>query len=441
MSVQVLLTLRPSNEGVIVPRDVSTDSPAKALLIAYTKNSTAVLASINKLTPEHLCLFLPAAQKDLVETELQPHITTMPQRWDWILIDDPHNFFSSHQVLAQQLPDLLKSWHINAGELVCDFSDATPGMAAALALVSRPMASRFIQQEEGETPSPSAIPAVPGPAGHPKWLEGNPWNEEAIHARQEAARWFNEGRFPQASAQFRFIETMASGRDKPLYHALANLADGYALWEQFQYRPAWDKLKTSRKTLDAAAMWGGPKELPTVLPGVKRNAEFLEGIVLDPGEVKQKISTDLLAHAKRRAHRDRHFELATFVLLRALEAFAQYRLWTHFHIKTWDVTIAKLPPDLQERCRTCFLDDIDGKYKLPFLAQFRTLAGLGDSLGQTFLGEWTKMKTLMDAAHQSILGHGFEPIKPERFHQLWDLVLKLTSVNDSSLPAFPQLTL
>jgi len=39
------------------------------------------------------------------------------------------------------------------------------------------------------------------------------------------------------------------------------------------------------------------------------------------------------------------------------------------------------------------------------------------------------------------LGHGFEAIKSERVQQLSDVVMKLTGVNESSLPKFPVLNL
>jgi hypothetical protein len=101
----------------------------------------------------------------------------------------------------------------------------------------------------------------------------------------------------------------------------------------------------------------------------------------------------------------------------------------------------QLPEGLQEVCRTCYLEDIDGKYKLPLQAQFRVLAGLGDQLGQAFLREWQKMKPLLDAANHAVLGHGFETIKSERVQQLYDVVVKLSGVSETSLPKFPVLNL
>ncbi len=51
------------------------------------------------------------------------------------------------------------------------------------------------------------------------------------------------------------------------------------------------------------------------------------------------------------------------------------------------------------------------------------------------------MKPLLDAANHGVLGHGFEPVKAERVQQLYDIVLKLTGVTESSLPKFPTLAL
>ena len=128
-------------------------------------------------------------------------------------------------------------------------------------------------------------------------------------------------------------------------------------------------------------------------------------------------------------------------LVRALEACAQRQLFKQYKIKSWDVQPEQLPEALRETCRTCYLDDVDGKYKLPLQSQWRALAGLGDPMGQAFLRDWPKMKPLLDAANHAVLGHGFEAVKGERAQQLSDMVMKLTGVNESSLPKFPTLNL
>jgi hypothetical protein len=240
---------------------------------------------------------------------------------------------------------------------------------------------------------------------------------------------------------FREIEARVSGRLKPMYRAFADLAEGYDLWERWHYRQAWDKLKTAAKALEMALLWGGPPGLKTLLPSVKANAGFLEKLVLDPAEVKESVALDLLAHAGRRLHGTHDPEAAMIVLIRALEAFAQRQLFKQHGIKSWDVRTEQLPQALQDVCRSCYLEDIDGKYKLPLQAQFRALAGLGDPMGQSFLREWPALKPLLDAANHAVLGHGFETLKAERVQQLYEVVVKLTGVADSSLPKFPNLSL
>ncbi|MBL8052809.1 MAG: hypothetical protein JNK03_05525, partial [Nitrospira sp.] len=181
--------------------------------------------------------------------------------------------------------------------------------------------------------------------------------------------------------------------------------------------------------------------LKAIIPPIKANAGFLEKLVLDPAEVKESLILDLLASAGRRLHARHDPETAMAALVRALEVCAQIRLYKSHKIKSWDAQPAQLPAALQEVCQTCYLEDIDGKYKLPLQAQFRVLAGLGDQLGQAFLREWPKMKPLLDAANHAVLGHGFEPIKSERVQQLYEVVLRLTGVVESSLPKFPVLNL
>lgn len=410
-------------------------------MVAFTDDAPAAVYVINRLKPETLCFFIPESSKPLVEQSVQPGVTEMPRRWDWVVTPEPARFMPSYQALARGLGDMLATWEIHPGELVIDLTGATSAMASAAVLAGLPVTSRVVTLErapdgsspEGEVVEIEGVPRV--------WLQGNPWDEAAGHARREGCEFFNRGAFVAAALRFRLLEARVSGGQKPLYHALADLAEGYGLWERFQYRPAWEKLKASLKALDMASVWGGPPGLKAVLPAIKSNATFLERLVLDPQEVKESVALDLLAHARRRAQADDHVEAALAVLLRALEAFAQHALFKQHRIKTWDVRPDQLPLALREPCERCYLDDVDGKYKLPLYAQFRTLAGLGNQMGQGYLAQWAKMKPLFDAASHGVLGHGFEPVKAERFHQLYDIVVKLTNVQDSSLPKFPMLKL
>lgn len=419
---------------------MAAESPVKALLCGIGSDVEAAAHLINRLKPDVLCFFVPASSQPLVEQEVQPKLVQMPRRWDIIVTPDSQEFLASYHALVRGLPTLLQTWEVQRGELVVAWADATPGMVGALVLAGLDKTSRVVQLVE-PTPSAESLDGLPvgTPAERWKSIQGNPWDEGAAGVRKEASGLFNRGLYEAAAYLFKQLEQRVSGGQKPLYRAFADVAEGYGLWHRFQYRSAWDKVKTAHKALEMASVWGGPPGLKELIHAVKANAGFLERLVLDPQEVKDQAALDLLAQARRRADQHGDSEGAMALLVRALEAFAQRQLFKQYKIKTWDVRPEQLPDALRETCRACYLDDVDGKYKLPLQAQFRTLAGLGDPMGQAFLAQWPKMKPFLDAANHGVLGHGFEPVKPERVHQLYDLVMKLVGVPDTSLPKFPVL--
>jgi CRISPR-associated protein (TIGR02710 family) len=380
-----------------------------------------------------VCFFLQESCKHVVESEVHPALSQMPQRWDWILTPDSESFPACHKVLAQALGTLLTTWNVAPGELAIDLTSASPAMASAMTLVGFPFSTQVWLD-----PANSSQEETSGSSTQPD-TSTNPWDEEAPRLRQEACDLFNFGWHEAAARAFRTLEHRISGGLKPFYRALADIAQGYGLWEQLLYRQAWEKLKSGIKALELASVWGGPPGMDRIIKTLKGNAQFLESLVLDAKEIKPSLTLDLLAWAKRRGDRGRDLEMATRVLLRGLEAAAQTQLSDRFKLKSWDITIEQLPKDLQDTCRTRYLNEIDGKYRLPLQAQFQTLAGLGDPMGQRFTTEWPKMKSLFDAADHAVLGYGFEPLKAERFHQLFELTLKLTGTTATDLPVFPSL--
>jgi len=435
-----LSSLSPWGRAIV--RRVAAETTTKALLIAVHTDPAPCVATINRLNPEHLCFFIPEDLRPKIETDIQPNLAKLPKKWDWILTPDPHGFGACFKALNQPLTDLLKVWGLAPGELTVDLSRATSAMAAATGLATLAHSSQFITLKPalvaGDAPVGELV-IINGTAH--TWQQDNPWTEAAITKRRLATEQFNRGSFAAAAATFRHIEARVSGGQKPLYHAFADLAEAYGCWDRFMYKPAWESLKTAIKALDMASVFGGPAGIKALIPRLKENSGFLEKLVLDPSDVKAAIAPDLLANAKRRAEQDRAFDAALATAVRALEAFAQVQLFKQHKIKANDVQPDQLPAALQEVCRTCYLDDVDGKYKLPLVAQFRVLAGLGDQMGQAYLTQWPQMKPLLDAAHRSPLGHGFEPATAERFNQLYALIVKITGVTDASLPKFPLLEL
>src|SRR4029077_8376380 len=118
--------------------------PVKALVIALTDHPAAGVYSINRLQPEAVCFLVPEGAKSLGESEVQPKIAHLPRRWDWVILAETGEFVSCYQTLARTLPEMLRTWDVQPGELVVDVTGATAAMAGALALVTMPMSSRMV---------------------------------------------------------------------------------------------------------------------------------------------------------------------------------------------------------------------------------------------------------------------------------------------------------
>lgn len=416
---------------------MAQDQPVAALIVALTAALAPAVYTINRLRPDSLCFVLPEAVKTLVETDVQPRISELPRRWDWVVVSDPDHFPSCYQTIARSLPKMLRAWEIDPGALVVDVTGATSAMAGALILAATPFTSRIVSLVDPKEGREGDVVDFEG--GERLWISINPWDEAAEAVRREGCELFNRGAFVAAATVFRQIESRVSGGQKPLYRAFADLAEGYDLWERFHYRQAWEKLKSAVKAMEMSSLFGGPPGLKATIPAIKANAGFLERLVLDPAEVKELLAFDLLAHAGRRLHSAHDTEAAMRALVRALEAFAQQRLLKQYRIKTWDVQPEQLPQAFRDTCRNCYLEDIDGKYVLPAQAQFRVLAELDDPIGHAFLKEWPAMKPLLNAANQAVLGRGAETVKAERVQQLFNVIAKLSNAGDASLPKFPTL--
>jgi len=61
--------------------------------------------------------------------------------------------------------------------------------------------------------------------------------------------------------------------------------------------------------------------------------------------------------------------------------------------------------------------------------------------GIAFFENWQQMKLLLDSRNKSILAHGFEPVKRERYEEMLKLICRISGVNEQSLPGFPDLHL
>lgn len=403
---------------------------AKALLIALGEDPQKAILIINQYRPEYLLFFGTEQVKNLIQETIQPAIQQMPKRWDCVVASDVQSFPDCYRALAKTLPELLRNWQIQPGELVVDYTAGTQSMVMAMTLVAAEHCTRFVFWGN----------ATPG-TDMPTPAEFNPWDQRSADDAKQAAIHFNQGRYTQARFIFSRLQDRVSGSLKPLYKALSDLVEGYELWDGVQHQKALEKLKAAKRSLELSAVWGGPPGLKSLLTGVSENLNFLEKIMMAQRRPDQAIFMDLLANARRRAEIGHHYDDAVVRLYRAMEVLAQIQLEKGHGVKSQEVRPEQLPDSIREDYRRCMTSELDGRIKLSLYPAYHLLKALGDPLGQAFFNLWPQIKRVLDTQHHSILAHGFEPMKSERYNELFDLVLKLSGTRPESLPRFPQMEL
>ena len=121
---------------------MSAHTSTKALLLAIQADPAPAIAILQHLNPDMVCFFLHESHKSVVESQIHPALSRMPQRWDWILTPSPDSFSVCHKALAQGLGPLLTTWNVMPGELVIDLTGATAGMASAMMLAGFPFSTK-----------------------------------------------------------------------------------------------------------------------------------------------------------------------------------------------------------------------------------------------------------------------------------------------------------
>lgn len=413
-----------------------SQSSVKALLVSVGGDLASTIFAINRLRPEALCFFVAEAEQGEIDREIIPQIEQPPRQWDQIATPDPEDLLQCCRVLLREIPGLLSRWGVEPSQLTIDTTGGTKTMAAALALCAVDAASSFHAVVSKAQAKGGTETAVHGEAR--VIYQGNPWDELAANGRRDAAAVFNQARYREAADLFRKIEKRVSGGSKPLYKSLADFSEGYAFWDSFDYREGWNRLQSAKKGLEMSALFGGPPGLKDVVSKLKENLSFLEKLVMGTKEIKPELFLDLLANAQRRAHTEKKYEEATVRLLRALEVLAQARLAERgFQFDRIDPD--PLPASLKTDFIQKYTSPLDGRIKLDLLGDYRLLKEIGDPLGIAFDQQWSTFKIPLEARERSILGHGFTPMPPDRYQQLWELALKISGTPPEKMLHFPKM--
>jgi CRISPR-associated protein (TIGR02710 family) len=274
------------------------------------------------------------------------------------------------------------------------------------------------------------------------WFQTNPWEELAVRDRKEIALLFNHGRYADARERAMRLARVVPEEMRKIYEALADLIEGYALWDRFEFREAQVKISKSCAVLKTY-LAGRDDPLRMTIEQVEAQLPFLRGLCERSKAAQRLDALDMLANAERRAVKAQKYDDAVARLYAVLEGLARNRLASKYDIKTNCVRPDQVPERLRERYK-CLYQDPDKPedgLRLGLQASYHLLAELKDELGMKYLQYENELNRVLNARNQSRLAHGTEPVKSETYHKLREIIMVFAEAKEEDLPIFPEMRL
>jgi CRISPR-associated protein (TIGR02710 family) len=275
------------------------------------------------------------------------------------------------------------------------------------------------------------------------FFEANPWIVLAVTARREIALLFNHGRYGPAMEHTRKLADLSPTEMERVYNALADLIEGYVLWDRFKRDQAKIKLNKALGILEAYIA-DRDDPLRFTITTVRKNVEFLNRLMDNKDPDWERLDTlDLLANAHRRASLAQRYDDAVARLYALLESLARNRLLSQYKIKNNAVQPDQIPEKLRAEFVRRLTDPTAPQkgLRLGLQDSFYLLDEKGDDLGRRYKENEIKINKLLNARNQSRLAHGTQPIDPDVYSQLSTFIMEFIDATPAELPEFPEMRL
>jgi CRISPR-associated protein (TIGR02710 family) len=359
-----------------------------------------------------------------------------PGSWDLKGVNDEQDFGDCVRQI-RSLDDQIEGWLRKGTEYdaVVDFTGGTKCMSAALSLVSRrwPCAFSYV----GGTERTRGGTGIVVSGKEETLVTQNPWNALGYQAIEDACLLFDQHAFVPAANLLN--EARQAADDDAVKRSLSTfhqLCEGYGLWDRFQHKDAIQRIGNVLKNAADLQAALGSNRSEAVLRSIRQHHQTLQEIVAQPWS--RAMVADLLGNAHRRKHEARYDD-GVARLYRAIESLAQLALAERHEIPSTDgVALERIPESLRERWAP---RAENGKLLVGLQDAYILLAELGDDEGKLFrqLKLDVPRRSPLTARNQSILAHGFQPVVPVVFDQMWEATMKLGKFSNENLPEFPRL--
>ncbi len=418
------------------------DQLISAMLVNVGGAHTPAVHALNEQHPPYICFFVSEESKRLINEKILPALNYTPDHYDWIQTDSPQNLMLCYQVLTEDLPRILKKWGVSTQNLGVEYTAGTKSMSVAAVLATIDTCSKYFYVGTLDASGRKNGTGVVLDGKEYTWFQVNPWEVLAVNARKEISILFNHGRYADARERTERLAQVSDLEMKVVYESLAELIDGYALWDRFEYKDAQKKISRSLEVLKPY-LTGKDDPLRMMMEAVDKNLDFLRKINPNTSQGVEFDFLDLLANASRRAEKAKKFDDAVARLYSALEGLARNKLLYQHDIKNGKVNLEKVPEPLNSEFNRRYgdPDHTEIPIKIGLYDSYRLLAALDDPLGQAYMAHQIELDNVLSIRNKSRLAHGTTPIREETYQNLFQLLLTFGNVQVEDLPVFPEIRL
>jgi CRISPR-associated protein (TIGR02710 family) len=421
-----------------MPESAESAKP-KVVLATLGGSPQPLIKSLGEQRPDYVCFVVSPETKGDMEKVLGA-LPYRPKHHLWITTPSAESLSGTYRAITNDLAGILNRWGLDASSLVVDYTGGTKTMSAAVVLATIREAPTYTYVGGKDRTKEGKGVVVDGKER--VLFADNPWVELAVEERRRISMLFNTGRLKDAADLASETERRLCGDSAVPFRILADLLEGFCLWDGFQHKRAlapMGRAMAQLGTFVAGRASVGEASLHGWCRSLELCHEFLKTVGGGKGAPETGLLVrDLVANADRRAGEGRYDD-AVARLYRAIEAFAQ-GLLEERGITSSNVQVEKIPDTIREEFVAKYKNDRDGKIRVSQYAAYQLLAAMGDERGSHFVTNYQqRFRAHVDRRNNSLLAHGFQPVDQEGYDSVRGIVLEISGLQESDLPLFPKL--
>lgn len=355
----------------------------------------------------------------------------------YVSVDDHQDVESTVRAIMRDARPICKEWidHGPDYEIVVDFTGGTKPMSVGLALATMhwSVGWRYVGGKE-RNPEQRGIVR----SGSEQVIDvANPSESLGLTLIQQSCLLFDRGDFAAASQLIKAGDlTRHSETLKKTLTCFGNLFEAFDLWDRFQHKDATERFISFEKSKSNLISLFGEKQVDLISKDVlhaKERVTFLGTLHHgDKTGPSLGLLQDIFHNGLRREEAGR-LDDALGRFYRCVEALAQLALRERYDVLTSSVERQRIDPSLLER----WGESSEGEpLQLALRRSYELLASLGDGLGHRFLESiLATAGTPLTSRNNSILAHGFQPIKSDSVAKIRKALLTLEpALSEGAMP-------